>query len=194
MLTAFRGDEQAKILMRNFVFKFVPCLNPDGVYRGYYRHDTHNQNLNRFYRNPDPKLQPTIHAVKNLINHESYEGKLAFYFDLHAHAVKKGCFLLANDINDQSGKIDTMAFARLMSLNCLNFDYVECSFGSFDDADKDGSGRVAIGRETGLPHCYTVECNYQTGRRVNHLTPMVDKKTGLRVQDSPLSDIHSKYY
>lgn len=32
--------EQARILLDNFVFKIVPMLNPDGVFRGYYRLDT----------------------------------------------------------------------------------------------------------------------------------------------------------
>ena len=34
------NNEQAKILRDRFVFKVVPMLNPDGVYRGYYRLDT----------------------------------------------------------------------------------------------------------------------------------------------------------
>ena len=33
-------NEQAAILRKRFVFKVVPVLNPDGVYRGYYRLDT----------------------------------------------------------------------------------------------------------------------------------------------------------
>jgi murein tripeptide amidase MpaA len=35
-------SELAKILRDRFVFKVIPILNPDGVYRGYYRHDTKN--------------------------------------------------------------------------------------------------------------------------------------------------------
>jgi murein tripeptide amidase MpaA len=31
---------QSKLLRDNFVFKIVPMLNPDGVYRGYFRLDT----------------------------------------------------------------------------------------------------------------------------------------------------------
>ena len=46
---------QSKILRDRFVFKVVPMLNPDGVYRGYYRLDTMAQNLNRYYINPSPK-------------------------------------------------------------------------------------------------------------------------------------------
>ena len=46
------NNEQARILREKFVFKVVPMLNPDGVYRGYYRLDTLAQNLNRYYVNP----------------------------------------------------------------------------------------------------------------------------------------------
>ena len=47
-------SEQAQVLLDKFTFKIVPILNPDGVYRGYFRLDTLGQNLNRFYTNPDP--------------------------------------------------------------------------------------------------------------------------------------------
>jgi len=36
------NNPQAKILLDLFVFKVIPCLNPDGVSRGYYRLDTLN--------------------------------------------------------------------------------------------------------------------------------------------------------
>lgn len=47
-------SEQGELLRNNFVFKIIPTLNPDGVYRGYYRLDTQGHNLNRHYANPDP--------------------------------------------------------------------------------------------------------------------------------------------
>jgi len=36
---------------------------------------------------------------------------------------------------------------------------------------REGSGRVALFRASGLPHCYTLECNYYTGKRTNILYP-----------------------
>jgi len=56
------------MLLENFVFKIVPMLNPDGVSRGYWRHDILGQDLNRVYENPDPKFHPTIYAVKRLVS------------------------------------------------------------------------------------------------------------------------------
>ena len=45
-------SEQGQLLRDNFVFKIIPILNVDGVYRGYYRYDTQGKNLNRYYDNP----------------------------------------------------------------------------------------------------------------------------------------------
>lgn len=59
-------DARAEILRKNFVFKIVPMLNPDGVFHGHYRMDTLNQNLNRFYLNPDPLRQPSAYALRKL--------------------------------------------------------------------------------------------------------------------------------
>jgi len=38
-----------------------------------------------------------------------------------------------------------------------------------DGASREGSGRVACHKLTGLIRSYTLECNYNTGRMVNHI-------------------------
>ena len=89
-------DLRAVLLLRFFVFLVVPMLNPDGVFNGNYRMDMLHQNLNRHYKSPNLKDQPSIYAVKSLVEQLAREGRLAFYFDLHAHPGKKGCFMYGN--------------------------------------------------------------------------------------------------
>lgn len=43
--------------------------------------------------------------------------------------------------------------------------------GKRDGLSKEGSGRVAIYKATGLIKCYTLEGNYNTGRYINPLPP-----------------------
>ena len=38
---------------------------------------------------------------------------------------------------------------------------------------REGSGRVAVLKATGLMRSYTLECNYNTGRLVNVLPPTI---------------------
>jgi len=71
-------------------------INPDGVYHGHYRFDIYNQNLNRYYNNPDLKLQPSIYGILKILKSIHEDENFFFYCDLHAHASKKGCFLYGN--------------------------------------------------------------------------------------------------
>lgn len=95
-----------------------------------------------------------------------------------------------------------MLFARLISLNSLNFDFQECNFTeklmTAKDAgsglSREGSGRVGIYKATGLINCYTLECHYQTGKRINFITPKLNMKTGLIEPEDEVTDRNSKIY
>lgn len=94
-------NEQAKALRKNYVFKIIPMLNPDGVSRGYYRLDTKAYNLNRYYLEPVAAEHPTIWATKHLIVQHATEYKDMFmYVDFHAHASKKAGFMFGNYLPD----------------------------------------------------------------------------------------------
>jgi murein tripeptide amidase MpaA len=93
-------SEQGRLLRKNFVFKIIPTLNPDGVSRGYYRLDTLSQNLNRFYIEPDRKDQPTIWAAKKSFELIAKHQNMMMYIDFHAHASKKGVFMFGNALPD----------------------------------------------------------------------------------------------
>ena len=47
-----------------------------------------------------------------------------------------------------------------------------------DKLSKEGSGRVATYKMTGLTYCYTLECNYASGRRINHIASKQNANTG----------------
>lgn len=45
---------------------------------------------------------------------------------------------------------------------------------------KTGAGRVALYLETGLINCYTLECNYNAGKRVNNLCTIKNENSCLQ--------------
>lgn len=238
-----RDNPIGVILRKQYVFKIVPCLNPDGVAKGHYRTDTRGVNLNRVYLKPCFALHPSIYAARSLIKYyhygfekeddsdyvdepstlesqgsirsensntkitcekcgqiicdseckeheESYcpHGDFAFnqsglflYLDLHGHASKKGIFMYGNHFQDLEKNVDCMLLPKIMSLNNHNFHFGSCNFTERNMYTKDkgsgmskeGSGRVAVLKLTGLIQSYTLECNYNTGNIVNVLPPTI---------------------
>ncbi|GFR43785.1 hypothetical protein Agub_g4902, partial [Astrephomene gubernaculifera] len=174
-----RNDPRAVALRRRFVFKLVPLVNPDGVAVGNYRTDTLGQNLNRFYNGvPDEKTQPTVYGIKRLLMYYAQQNLLEYYIDLHAHANKKGVFIYGNTLEDGEAHLQSLMYAKLVALNNPVFDFMSCNYTekNMSRADKDGSskegaGRVALYRETGLTHLYTIEANYNTARTLNVVAP-----------------------
>ena len=59
---------------------------------------------------------------------------------------------------------------------------------------REGSGRVGIFKATNVTGCYTLECNFQTGKRMNVLTPKFNLETNEIEPEDPLTDRNSKHY
>ena len=136
------------MLLDRFVFKIVPVLNLDGVARGYWRSDTEGCNLNRVYKEPSETLHPTIYAAKKRLEYYTDKKNLFMFLDLHAHANKKACFVFGNNTSEEEELVATMLFPKLISMNCINFEFNECSFAPSLDTtpEADGSLRDGSGR------------------------------------------------
>ena len=78
--------------------------------------------------------------------------------------------MLGNSLTGEA-MLENMLLARLLSLNSVNFDFHECIFSKElmecrdlkDGISREGCGRVATMKATGLANCYTIECSYTTG-------------------------------
>ncbi|XP_028028900.1 cytosolic carboxypeptidase-like protein 5 isoform X2 [Bombyx mandarina] len=118
-------------------------------------------------------------AVSTRSAHKEQESGLYLYIDLHGHASKKGIFMYGNHFEDPESCVECMLLPRIMSLNNLHFHFSSCNFTEKnmylkdrrDGMSREGSGRVAVLKATGLVRSYTLECNYNTGRLVNVLPP-----------------------
>lgn len=165
------NDPRAVELRSRFVFKMIPMLNPDGVARGHYRTNSLGLNLNRFYDAPVREEHEGVWAAKRILTHWADQGRLLLYIDFHAHASKRGCFVLANRLMG-AAQAWNLSFARLCQLNSPHFDLDGCDFADLAKAQKEcgdghckeGTSRVAVHRDCRLCHAYTLECNYNTGR------------------------------
>lgn len=191
-------DPRAQLLRQTYVFKLIPCLNPDGVKRGHYRMDAAGVNLNRFYDRPSLEHHPSIYAARAVCLHHHSRKNLEFYVDLHAHAGKRGCFIFGNAL-EIARQERNVSYARLVALNTPHFDFDNCSFserGMFskdrNSLSKEGSGRVGIFLATNITHVYTLECNYNTGRSVNQI-PVITADDPRAERTPPLSSVPPPY-
>ncbi|XP_032665889.1 cytosolic carboxypeptidase-like protein 5 [Odontomachus brunneus] len=106
---------------------------------------------------------------------------LYLYIDLHGHASKKGVFMYGNHFTDPEDTITCMLLPKLMSINNPHFHFASCNFAERnmyiidkrDGMSREGSGRVAVYKMTGLIRSYTLECNYNSGRLVNTIPARV---------------------
>jgi len=127
------------------------------------------------------------------------ESGLFLYVDVHGHASKRGIFMYGNHFDEVETKVSTLLYPKLMSINSANFDFPACNFTARNmflkdrhtGAGKEGSGRVSVYKATGLTYCYTLECNFNTGRHTNSV-PLSSRDCG-RASPPPSYDHPPKY-
>lgn len=90
-------DPAAKSLRKNYIFKIIPMLNPDGVIYGNYRCSLLGFDLNRRWEYPNKYFDPTIYYVKKMIKVFQEEREIKLYCDLHGHSSKRDFFTYGCD-------------------------------------------------------------------------------------------------
>nr|XP_031845002.1 cytosolic carboxypeptidase-like protein 5 isoform X2 [Nomia melanderi] len=127
------------------------------------------------------KSDKTIYSAIGVGQVPKDDSGLYLYVDLHGHASKKGVFMYGNYFDTAEDTISCMLLPKLMSINNPNFHFTSCNFternmyiiDKRDGMSREGSGRVAVYKLTGLIRSYTLECNYNSGRIVNTIPTRV---------------------
>ena len=117
-------DPHAKILRRNFVFKIIPMLNPDGVINGNSRCSLAGVDLNRQWDEPNALSHPTIYHAKALI--KKLQARIILYSDFHGHSKKSHSFIYGSEFEEERGKrFDAREFPFILSKFTDHFRYFE---------------------------------------------------------------------
>lgn len=169
----------AKLLRKNFVFKIIPMLNPDGCKYGNYRCSLLGIDLNRRWNQPNKALHPTIYYTKKMIEAFSEKHELILVCDMHGHTKKKNVFMYGCSVKSyEPSVVRRNVMARvvpyLLSLRNKLFSFKDSHFRM--DEDRKATARVVLWESFGISHCYTLEASFYGPEKLTAF----GKKTGLR--------------
>lgn len=153
----------SRVLRKQFIFKIIPMLNPDGVRYGNYRCSLLGVDLNRRWDNPSKILHPTIFSAKKMIQVLNESHSVVLYCDMHGHSRKKNVFIygcnektLDFDIS-RKNLLAKFVPVLLAGENKL-FSFPDCHFRI--EKDKLSTGRIVMYKEFNIIHSYTIEASF----------------------------------
>lgn len=154
-------DPVASALRECFVFKLIPCLNPDGVVVGNYRSSFAGVDLNRQWIAPSETLHPTIFHTKRELEKLHKERSILLYCDLHGHSRKRnsfiyGCNRAANGGFNSWTKVRLLP--RILARNSHVFDINSCKFKV--EKSKMGTARVVVWKDFEVTNSFTLENSF----------------------------------
>lgn len=174
----------AQVLRKNFIFKIVPMLNPDGVINGNTRVNLAGWDLNRKWSYPIEKLFPTVFHLKRQIANFQARDRVAIYCDLHGHSLNRniftyGCYNKKSSSKRPAGqpvaggnmssatpsstirasvKNDPRVFPMVVAKNSQFFSFASCDFTVHKS--KLNTARVVVNHELGVINSYTLEASF----------------------------------
>ena len=106
------NDPSAKNLRKNFIFKIIPMLNPDGVIRGNFRMNILGKDLNRMWDEPVKNICPTIFNAVEMIKKTLNSRDIYFFCDFHGHSNKNNFFLYSCKHKSDYLQLDEKTFIK----------------------------------------------------------------------------------
>lgn len=151
------------MLRKNFVFKIVPMLNPDGVRYGNYRCSLLGVDLNRRWDKPNKILHPTIYYTKKMIEVLNERQTVALFCDIHGHSRKHnvfmyGCSVRPTELIDQRRNFLAQLIPVLMTMRQDVFSYRDCRF--VMEKSKAATARIVMYKDLGIINSYTLESTF----------------------------------
>jgi hypothetical protein len=153
------NSSEARLLRKNFVFKVVPMLNPDGVVYGNYRCSLLGVDLNRRWNRPNKIMHPEIYYCKRLIQMLSEEKEITLFCDMHGHSIKKDVFMYGcRDLENLKQDLMIKIIPFLLSKMNKTFSYPKSFFRV--GKDKTSTGRAVCFQELKILNSYTMEASF----------------------------------
>ena len=130
---------------------------------GNYRTGLAGNDLNRQFISPNPKLHPTICAIKRLvkdvIDQARQKDPIAAFIDVHGHSRKKSAFMYGPSFplhNERYFKCRVLP--KLLDEKTQMFRFYSCKFRI--EKSKLKAARVVLFREFGIMNCFTLEASF----------------------------------
>ena len=169
-------SSSGKMLRKNFVFKIVPMMNPDGVRYGSYRNSLLGVDLNRRWHKPHKMLHPEIYNTKIMIKSFNLINTIKMICDMHGHTKKfnvfmYGCCKSPNNLIESQKNLKAKSIPYIFSTNNKFFSMNNSHFRV--EQYKETTARIVFYNELDLPHSYTIESSffgYQEGKKIKHFS------------------------
>ena len=87
------NEPKAISLRKNYIFKIIPMLNPDGVIRGNFRMNSVGKDLNRMWIEENEENSPSVFYCHKMIQKTLNSRNIHFFCDFHGHSSKNNFFL-----------------------------------------------------------------------------------------------------
>lgn len=157
------NTRSAQILRKNFIFKLVPMLNPDGVRYGNTRVSLIGADLNRRWQDPNPIIHPCIYTVKKFLKVFSEMHECLLFCDMHGHSIKKnvffyGCNEKPVEVEQSRKNLIARVIPFLLSKRNKLVSYKDCRFRM--EKNKESTARISIFRQFGIVNSLTLEASF----------------------------------